>query len=118
MEASVAVPSLYHAIWALVRDIPPGRVMTYGQVATLLGSPRGARAVGYAMFFVRGADVPWHRVVNAKGMISFGGEVDRPPLQREMLQAEGVNFDANHRILQFEQVLWRPALMAIAPLPG
>lgn len=115
--AKGAVPSLYAAIWALVRQIPPGRLMTYGQVATVLGSPRGARAVGYAMFFVRGGDVPWHRVVNARGMISFGGEVDRPPLQREMLQAEGVRFDDAHRIVAFEQLLWRPERVHAEPLP-
>jgi len=115
-DGPAQVPSIYEAIWALVRQIPPGRVMTYGQVATLLGSPRGARAVGYAMFFVRGGDVPWHRVVNARGMISFGGEVDRPPLQREMLQAEGVRFDDSHRIVEFERCLWRPERVEVGPL--
>ena len=109
-----AVPSLYTAIWALVRQIPPGRVMTYGQIATLLGTPRAARAVGYAMFFVRGGDVPWHRVVNAKGMISLGGETDRPLMQRDMLQAEGVAFDADHR-LDLAALLWAPENIEIGP---
>ena len=68
----------YEAVWALVRTIPSGRVMTYGQVATLLGSPRGARQVGFAMFYAGLTDVPWHRVVNARGEISPGGHPDRP----------------------------------------
>ncbi|MBI5610754.1 MAG: MGMT family protein, partial [Deltaproteobacteria bacterium] len=50
MNESPAIPTIYRAAWHLVRQIPPGRVMTYGQIATLLGTPRAARAVGYAMF--------------------------------------------------------------------
>lgn len=102
-----SVPSIYTAVWALVRQIPPGRVTTYGQIATLLGTPRAARAVGYAMFFVRGGDVPWHRVINAKGMISLGGETDRPMLQRDMLAAEGVTFDGEGRV-DLKALLWAP----------
>ena len=100
-------PSFYTAIWDLVRAIPPGRVMTYGQIATLLGSPRAARAVGYAMFFAPPSDVPWHRVINAKGEISLGGHVDRPLEQRARLQGEGVVFDAEGRI-PLRTYLWWP----------
>ena len=109
-------PSIYTAIWSLARTIPPGRVMTYGQIATILGTPRAARAVGYAMFFCKDdpkanpADwVPWQRVINAKGEISLGGDVDRPLLQRELLMAEGVQFDANGRI-ELKKYLWWPDL--------
>lgn len=66
--------------------------MSYGQVATWLGSPRAARAVGYAMFNVQGDDVPWQRVVNSRGEISVGGALHRPELQRALLEAEGVEF--------------------------
>lgn len=100
-------PSLYVAAWALVRQIPPGRVMTYGQIATLLGSPRAARAVGYAMFFVRGDDVPWQRVINSKGMISLGGHADRPLLQKQLLQAEGVAFLPDDSV-DLATYLWWP----------
>ena len=100
-------PSIYTAIWSLVRTIPPGRVMTYGQIATLLGTPRAARAVGYAMFFCKDDSVPWQRVINAKGEISLGGDVDRPLRQREMLKAEGVKFDGNERI-ELKKYLWWP----------
>jgi len=106
----------FAAIWALVRRIPAGRVMTYGQIATLLGSPRGARAVGYAMFFSDAADVPWHRVINARGEISLGGHVDRPAVQREMLAAEGVDFDANGKV-DLGKYLWRPSLADVTGDP-
>lgn len=66
--------------------------MTYGQIAAILGAPRAARAVGYAM---RGApdNVPWQRVINRMGQISARGEVERPIVQRMMLEDEGVVFD-------------------------
>lgn len=102
-----AAPSLYTAAWAIARTIPPGRVMTYGQIATLLGTPRAARAVGYAMFFCKDDSIPWQRVINAKGEISLGGHVDRPLLQRELLEAEGVTFDAAGRI-DLKTHLWWP----------
>lgn len=107
MSQPTAVPTIYAAAWALVRQIPPGRVMTYGQIATLLGTPRAARAVGYSMFFVRDATVPWQRVINAKGMISLGGDLDRPGLQRTLLEAEGVQFDGAGRV-DLATYLWWP----------
>jgi methylated-DNA-protein-cysteine methyltransferase-like protein len=81
-------------VYETVRAIPRGRVLTYGQVAQLLGVPRGARAVGWAL---RGMPerlarrVPWHRVVAAGGRIAVraGGGQDR---QRQRLRAEGVSF--------------------------
>ena len=100
-------PSFYHYAWAIAARIPPGRVMTYGQIATLIGSPRAARAVGYAMFFVKNDAIPWHRVINAKGGISLGGHVDRPLLQRELLAAEGVVLDAEGRV-DLQRYLWWP----------
>jgi len=86
--------SFYEAAWRLTRAIPAGRVMTYGQIATILGAPRGARAVGYAMLASGGeGDVPWQRVLNRNGGISTGGEAERPLLQRKLLEEEGIVFD-------------------------
>ncbi len=85
-------PNFYDAVYRVVRKIPRGRVMTYGQIATILGAPRAARAVGYAM----GAspkNVPWQRVINRKGQISARGDVERPIIQQQMLEAEGLVFD-------------------------
>jgi methylated-DNA-protein-cysteine methyltransferase-like protein len=81
-------------VYQAVRRIPRGRVATYGQVALTLGTPRGARAVGWALRALRGkqaARVPWHRVVGAGGRLSprAGGGETR---QRARLLAEGVVF--------------------------
>ena len=88
--------SLYERIYGIVRRIPEGRVATYGQIADMAGIARGARQVGYAMAALgRGRprpDVPWHRVVNAKGESSIGGE------QVAHLEAEGIRFGENGRI--------------------
>jgi methylated-DNA-protein-cysteine methyltransferase-like protein len=88
--------SLYERIYEAVMQIPQGCVSTYGQIAGMAGIPRGARQVGYAMAALgRGRprpEVPWHRVVNAKGESSIGEE------QIVRLEAEGVTFDENGRI--------------------
>lgn len=85
----------YHRVYALVRQVPYGRVVTYGQVAALLGHPRGARAVGYALRALPvGAAVPWHRVLNHRGQISPRHPATGPWLQRLLLEDEGVVFDA------------------------
>ena len=74
--------------------------MTYGTVARLAGIPRGARQVGYALHALPEADrdVPWQRVINAKGEVSSRGEADSEALQRSILLAEGVVFDASGRV--------------------
>lgn len=77
------------AVYALVRRIPAGSVVTYGQVAALLGRPRSARAVGGAMRHCPD-DVPWHRVVNAQGGISRRRHEGSMLTQRIRLEHEGV----------------------------
>lgn len=73
----------------IIRSIPPGRVMTYGQVARLAGNPRAARQVARILHSLsRTEQLPWHRVLNAKGEISLEGEE-----QQLALEAEGVVFD-------------------------
>lgn len=99
----------YDAVYRLVRKIPRGRVMTYGQIATILGCPRAARAVGYAMHASgRRDDVPWQRVINGRGRISAKTEVERPLMQRMLLEAEGVMFDENEAC-DLHAYLWEPA---------
>jgi methylated-DNA-protein-cysteine methyltransferase-like protein len=85
--------SAFEEVFALVRRIPRGRVMSYGQIASLLRRPLSARAVGWAMHQCP-EDVPWHRVVNAAGAISTAHLHDPPELQRLLLESEGVRFDA------------------------
>jgi methylated-DNA-protein-cysteine methyltransferase-like protein len=81
-------------VYAVVRSIPPGRVMTYGQVALLLGLPRAARAVGGALHWLPAdTDVPWHRVVNRHGRISTRCPEHAMWEQAARLRAEGVVVD-------------------------
>ena len=100
--------NFYDAVYRLVREIPRGRVMCYGQIATILGCPRAARAVGYAMRASgRKADVPWQRVINYKGRISAKNDVERPMLQRVLLEAEGLEFDM-HDCIDLAVHRWEP----------
>ena len=94
------IPAFDRAVYRVVRRIPRGRLLTYGQVAALAGRPRAARAVGRALRELsrrRVRDVPWHRVVNAAGRISqrdlFG-----PEIQRERLEEEGIALDGRGRL--------------------
>ena len=89
----------YEQVYNVVRQVPAGTVVTYGQVAALLGQPRAARAVGYALRFLpAGTDVPWHRVINHQGQISLRSPADSPLLQRLLLEEEGIVFDAAGRV--------------------
>ena len=116
VAGSTVIPDRYayhQLVWEIVREIPPGKVSTYGRIAGLLApihgmseqaySARGARMVGGAMAACPG-DVPWQRVINSQGKVSLrqggGGEV-----QRELLMAEGVDFDDNDR-LDLKVYLW------------
>lgn len=86
--------SAWSQVYEIVRLIPPGRVMSYGQVAELCERPLTPRAVGWALHECP-ADVPWHRVVNAAGGCStdrLGG--DTVGRQRALLEAEGIEFSA------------------------
>ena len=79
------------AIWDTIRDIPPGQVASYGQVAEIAGVPRGARQVGYALRQLpKDHDVPWHRVLQASGKIAFEKGSRGYRDQRKRLIGEGV----------------------------
>ena len=90
----------------MVDSIPQGRVATYGQIARLAGLPRHARQVGYALAALAdGNEVPWHRVVNAKGDISMRAHSGHEDYQRILLEDEGVEFNQFGRIY-LKQFLW------------
>jgi len=94
----------FHAgVYRLVARIPRGRVVTYGQIAVLLGYPRAARAVGYAMKQVP-AHLPWHRVVNAQGGISLRANVGNMLTQRLLLEQEGVTVRRGR--IRLQQYRW------------
>lgn len=89
----------YQRIYKTVKRIPRGRVATYGQIATLAGLDGHARQVGYALHSLPdGSDVPWHRVINAKGEVSPRSTSDSHELQRMLLEEEGVEFSLDGRV--------------------
>lgn len=97
----------FAAVHDVVRRIPPGRVMTYGQISTYLSARISPAAVGWAMN-VCPEGVPWQRVVNASGGCSTERRPDMPPgLQRALLEQEGVEFGANDT-LDLERYRWAP----------
>lgn len=101
--------STYDQIYQVVRRIPYGQVATYGQVAELANLAGKARLVGYALYRIApDSDIPWHRVINAKGQVSespvrYGSD----HLQRSLLEAEGIKFDNEGRI-RLRDYLWLP----------
>jgi methylated-DNA-protein-cysteine methyltransferase-like protein len=80
-------------VWQVVCDIPPGHVLTYGEVARLSGLPQYARRVSQAMRWAPDElDLPWHRVINSQGRISLPADSEDGKLQKDLLQGEGVVF--------------------------
>jgi methylated-DNA-protein-cysteine methyltransferase-like protein len=109
LEVSV---SRYDLIYTVVRQIPKGKVATYGQVADLADLPGQARLVGYALYRVdmNLSDIPWHRVINAKGEVSHSPlRRGTDYLQRSLLEDEGIQFSSNDKI-DLKQYLWDPKL--------
>lgn len=98
--------SLHQRIRDVIKQIPRGRVATYGQIARLAGLRGQARLVGYALHATP-ADkpIPWHRVVNAQGTISTRPPHDKE--QRRLLKREGIRFDARDRI-PLASFQWKP----------
>jgi methylated-DNA-protein-cysteine methyltransferase-like protein len=98
----------YSEIYEVVARIPRRRVATYGQIAELAGIPGQPRRIGYALSALTGnAGIPWHRVINAKGMISSRSGSGPDKLQRRLLQKEGIVFDSSGRI-DLSRFQWRP----------
>lgn len=105
----------YLQIWETVRSIPWGKVTTYGRIADLAGFKRAARYVGHALKQLpSGSDIPWHRVVNAKGEIAFPKSSRSYQIQRKKLLDEGVLFKGDKIDLQqhgwvidLDYLLWK-----------
>jgi methylated-DNA-protein-cysteine methyltransferase-like protein len=99
----------YKRIYAVVREIPSGRVATYGQVAAVAGLPGHARQVGYALHSLpEGSDLPWHRVINARGEVSPRSEGGWEHFQRHLLEEEGVLFNEAGRV-DLKRFRWEPS---------
>lgn len=105
MKEQQQTDSFRQRVFHILAAIPPGRLMTYGLVATLAGSPRAARQVGGILKRLpEGSLLPWHRVVNRQGRISLQGEDFKR--QQSALRAEGVLIDPSGCI-ELSNYLWR-----------
>jgi methylated-DNA-protein-cysteine methyltransferase related protein len=94
-------------VFRIVRSIPRGRVMTYGQIAEILGEGYTPRTVGFVMHSSNDK-TPWHRVINAQGGCSTRGIVLPHDKQQRMLETEGVSFNERGRC-ELQEYLWIPA---------
>jgi methylated-DNA-protein-cysteine methyltransferase-like protein len=101
-SAGLGKPSKSFAeIWDVVAVIPRGKVTTYGDIARLCGLPGQARLVGYALHNLpEKLKIPWHRVINSQGKISFPPSSRYNNIQRKLLQKEGIKFIGNRVLLQ------------------
>ena len=89
---------LYQHIYTLVKQVPRGQVISYGRLAQAVGTT--PRVVGFALAALpQQTDVPWQRVINRQGRISARRDSDRAALQRALLEAEGVHFEASGRVV-------------------
>ncbi|MDD5040570.1 MAG: MGMT family protein [Patescibacteria group bacterium] len=105
--------SYFQRVYGLVKRIPRGRVATYGQIAGILGSPRGARMVGWALHVLPKKElrtVPWHRVINREGRISTTCLEHTARQQAELLKKERVAVTAVHGSYRIDltKFLWKP----------
>jgi len=95
-------------VYRIVREIPVGRVMTYGQIADILGEGYTARTVGYVMHAAETENVPWQRVINSQGACSTGKLFLPYNVQQKMLEDEGVIFNEKGKC-DLEKYRWFPA---------
>ncbi len=90
--------NFYAKVYALVRQIPAGKVSTYGEIARVLGTKLSARMVGYALSQCIGTDVPAHRVVNRFGALTGKHRFGHPNLMKQLLLDEGITFKADETV--------------------
>lgn len=102
--------SFFERVYEVVRQIPSGRVTSYGAIAKALGTARSARMVGYAMNASHAIeDVPAHRVVNRKGMLTGKFHFEGTNLMQQLLESEGIKVE-NNQIVDFEKYFWNPEI--------
>jgi methylated-DNA-protein-cysteine methyltransferase-like protein len=94
-------PSFFERVYRVVKQIPRGKVASYGQIAALLGHPQAARTVGWALNALtreQANEVPWQRVINSAGRISLSRADLSADIQRGLLEEEGVAFDEREHV--------------------
>ncbi|SHO61371.1 MGMT family protein [Algoriphagus zhangzhouensis] len=101
-------PNYFDLVYQVVKEIPSGRVCSYGTIANYLGLKSGARMVGYAMNAAHTLpDVPAHRVVNRQGLLTGKNHFETPTKMQELLEAEGVKV-VKDKVQDFENLFWDP----------
>ena len=100
--------NFFERVYAVARQIPYGKVTSYGAIAKVLGTARSARMVGWAMNACHNMeDVPAHRVVNRKGLLTGKHHFDGTNLMQQLLESEGIVV-VNNQIMDLEKVYWEP----------
>lgn len=100
--------NFFSDVYEVVRLIPKGRVTSYGAIAHYLGTKMSARMVGWAMNGAFGKDVPAHRVVNSKGLLTGKHHFKRPNTMEALLKKDGVKV-SNDKIVDFTEIFWNPS---------
>ena len=100
--------NFFDRCYEIVRQIPFGRVTSYGAIAKQLGTSKSARMVGYAMNASHGKDVPAHRVVNRNGFLTGKHHFEGVNLMEQLLESEGVEVK-NNQIQNFKTIFWDPS---------
>lgn len=102
--------SFFEKVYEVARKIPYGRITSYGAIAEYLGTKKSARMVGWAMNAShRKEDIPAHRVVNRKGLLTGKYHFDGTNLMQQLLESEGI-IVKDHQILHFEELFWNPTI--------
>ncbi|MEZ4839617.1 MGMT family protein [Flavobacterium sp.] len=102
--------NFFENVYAIAKQIPYGRVTSYGAIAKALGTARSARMVGWAMNASHNReDIPAHRVVNRKGILSGKHHFQGTNLMQQLLESEGIVV-VDNQIVDFEKVFWEPEL--------
>ena len=100
--------NFFERVYVIAKQIPYGKVTSFGAIAKILGSARSARMVGWAMNASHGrGDIPAHRVVNRKGLLSGKHHFDGTNLMQQLLESEGIVV-VDNQIVDFEKHLWKP----------
>lgn len=101
-------PNFFDKVYEVAREIPYGRVTSYGAIAKYLGAARSARMVGWAMNSSSAKDVPAHRVVNRVGVLTGKHHFGGTNLMQQLLENEGIQVQDN-QIVDFQKHFWDPA---------
>jgi methylated-DNA-protein-cysteine methyltransferase-like protein len=106
----MSTDNFFERVYAIARQIPYGKVTSYGAIAKALGAARSARMVGWAMNASHNIDdVPAHRVVNRKGLLTGKHHFDGTSLMQQLLESEGIKV-VDNQIIDFENIFWEPEI--------